>query len=162
MLECPDCEKAFRGARCPTCGWAPPAPPPLREAKPAYCALDGTTLERGFCHAGGGYPVTSACPFACPLCGQRLGWDGGCEACHGCTTGRREDWTFPGHRFELDAGHYVRDDSLPPGRRACTPAQNAAGLAAVQLILATANLPAAPAPPRLRLLQRAGLAQDAS
>jgi len=61
-----------------------------------------------------------------------LAWDGGCERCHGCTTGRREDWTFPGDRYELDKGHWQPVD-VP--RKACTPEQNAAGFAAIRAVL---------------------------
>jgi hypothetical protein len=28
--------------------------------------------------------------------------------CHGCTTGRREDWSYPGDRYELEKQHWVK------------------------------------------------------
>jgi hypothetical protein len=134
MPECPDCERSFRGPACPRCQWVAPAPAP-RPAR--LCPVDGARLQAdGFCPTGHGWPQGTPCPFACPLCRHPLGWDGGCLACFGCTTCRREDWTFPGHRYELEAHHWRRDDSLPPGRPACTPAETAAGLAQVRAILA--------------------------
>src|SRR3990167_3530598 len=68
------------------------------------CDCGAVLLGSGICSVTGGYPATSACPFACPICRGGLGWDGGCERCRGCTTGRREDWTFPGDCYELDKG----------------------------------------------------------
>jgi hypothetical protein len=96
------------------------------------CDCGALLLASGLGSATGGYPGTTACPLACPLCRGLLSWDGGCERCHGCTSGRREDWTFPGDRYELDTAHWQRVDGP---RRACTPEQNAAGFAAVRAIL---------------------------
>jgi hypothetical protein len=95
-------------------------------------------LASGICSATGGYPATASCPLACPICRGLLSWDGGCERCHGCATGRRTDWTFPGDRYELDTGHWQRVDGP---RAACTPEQNAAGFAAVGAILGPRAVP---------------------
>jgi len=86
----------------------------------------------GLCSATGGYPATSSCPLACPICRGPLGWDGGCERCHGCTSGQREDWAFPGDRYELDKGHWQKVDGP---RKACTPEENAAGFARLRAVL---------------------------
>jgi len=56
----------------------------------------------------------------CTLCRGPLDWDGGCNRCHGCTSGRREDWTFPGNKYELDKGHWHR---VCGPRKALTPAE---------------------------------------
>ena len=134
MPECPDCERDFDGRRC-TCGYTAPRPV-LADRKPRTCSVDGAVLEaNGYCHAGGGYPVTMSCPYACPHCGQFLDWDGGCSACHGAPSGRREDWSFPGVGHDLVAGHWRPDPARPVNRRACTDAENAAGLERVRAIL---------------------------
>ena len=65
-------------------------------------------------------------PYVCPLCRHPLTWEGGCESCHGTSTGRREEWTFPGDRYELEAGHFVK---VAGPRRAMTSAENTLGLA---------------------------------
>jgi len=62
-----------------------------------------------------------------------LDWDGGCIRCHGCTTGRREDWTFPGDKYEIQKGHWQRVADGP--RLACTPEENRAGFAKLYEIL---------------------------
>jgi len=69
---------------------------------------------------------------ACPHCRGPLDWDGGCNRCHGCTTGRKEDWTFPGDKYELQKGHWQRVEGP---RRACTPEENAAGFAKLYDVL---------------------------
>ena len=108
--------------------------PAITMAIPRACPEDGAILEsNGRCKTGRGFPATLRCPFACPLCRQPLDWDGGCQACHGCRTARREDWTFPGDRYELEGGHYRW--VAGKDRRACTPLENAAGLAEVRRIL---------------------------
>lgn len=92
------------------------------------CPADHTTLRGdGWCATGQGYPLEWPCPFACPMCRGPLSWDGGCERCHGCTTGERVDWTFPGDRYDThdddgqplgDGRHWVKIDGpravLPP------------------------------------------------
>lgn len=99
------------------------------------CREDGAILEaNGYCKRGRGFPATMQCPFVCPLCRHPLDWDGACMACHGCTTARREDWTFPGDRYELEDGHYRW--VAGKARRACTPEEKAIGLAEVRRILA--------------------------
>lgn len=165
MTECPDCERQFTGAACPRCGWKVPiTAAPRAPASAATCPVDGARLQAdGFCPVGSGYRVDMACPFVCPHCRRPLSWDGGCLSCFGTTTGKREDWTFPGHRYALlstcpncrtdfdgrqcptcahrapdSSGHWVRVAGLAPGRPACTDAENAAGIAAVQAALAAA------------------------
>lgn len=106
------------------------------------CLQCGTPLQSdGFCYQGNGYPylrrqrvqlvdqawevrtLVFPCPFACPVCRHPLEWDGRCEACHGCTTADRADWTFPGDRYDRwddagrsvgDASHWVRTDGPRP------------------------------------------------
>jgi hypothetical protein len=89
------------------------------------CRLCGGSLrDDGLCLRGGGYPMTMACPFVCPVCRQRMQWDGGCNACHGTPTVDRAAWTFVGDRYELEHGHYrlvARTETL----RVCTPDENA-------------------------------------
>ena len=63
--------------------------------------------------------------FVCPLCRGPLDRVGGCLRCYGCTTGRKEDWTFPG-----------ACDALPAGRPSCTPRENVAAMQIVQAVLA--------------------------
>ena len=76
--------------------------------------------------------MTMNCPFVCPLCRNPRMWSGGCFYCHGTSTGRREDWAFPGDRYELDGGHFVK---VCGPRRACSVEENAAGFAALRVIL---------------------------
>lgn len=111
------------------------------------CPFDGTRLEtsgpdRGFCERGGGYPVSLNCAFACPLCGQSLGWAGGCHHCHGTRTGQREDWTFPGDGYYThtetgapigDGLHYVKQQGP---RVAASMAENVRGAKAIGRIMA--------------------------
>ena len=107
------------------------------------CYHDAAMLTpEGFCPAGGGFPYlryvsrasekghplkpavqANPCPFVCPLCRHPLEWDGRCEACHGCTTAKREDWTFPGDRYERhddtgqplgDGSHWIKVDGPRP------------------------------------------------
>jgi hypothetical protein len=91
----------------------------------------------GWCPIGDAYATNAPCPFVCPICRGPLNWTGGCNACHGCTTGDRADWTFPGDRYERDKknpGHYVQ--VLKAGRAACTPRENIAAMQIVQAVLA--------------------------
>jgi len=132
MPECPNCSRMFKGKGCKLCGWQVPAETAPTRPPRTLCDCGASLLASGLCSAAGGYPATSSCPLACPICRGPLAWDGGCERCHGCTTGRREDWTFPGDRYELDKGHWQRVDGP---RKACTPAQNAAGFAQLRAAL---------------------------
>ncbi len=119
-------------------------------AVPRECPADGAILEaNGLCPRGRGFPATMRCPFVCPLCRQPLDWDGGCPACHGCTSALRQDWSFPGDRYELEDGHYRW--VAKGGRRACTPEENAEGLARVRAILAGG---AKAKPPVVRLIRQ--------
>jgi len=97
----------------------------------SLCPHDGSTLDaHGFCWRAGGYPslrwyweptgnrgrggwetAATRCPFACPACGGRLDWDGGCTSCVG--TGRtpprdedRDAWRYPGEYYALRGGHW--------------------------------------------------------
>ena len=102
---------------CEGCGDGRPVRrPPEAEAPaggmPTVCALDGAPLDAsGWCREGGGWPLTLRCPFFCPVCRARLGWDGGCLRCFGTVTpADRETWQFPGDEYQLDEAtrHYVR------------------------------------------------------
>ena len=137
VWTCPCGALNGRGDRaCGACGESRAGHVPLEPEAPRSrrltCDCGASLLASGLCSATGGYPATSSCPLACPICRGPLAWDGGCERCHGCTTGRREDWAFPGDRYELDKGHWQRVDGP---RKACTPEQNAAGFAAIRTIL---------------------------
>ncbi len=137
MPECPDCERGFIGDACPRCGWKAPASGKPASKMPSVCPADGARLQAdGWCPTGNGYLAHMSCPFVCPICRQPLSWDGGCEHCHGCTTGAREDWTFPGDRYELEAGHWRKILAGP--RRACTQEENAAGARTLGVLLAAA------------------------
>lgn len=75
---------------------------------PLVCPVDAAALDyRGFCELGRGYPEGMRCPFVCPLCRKRLSWSGACLTCFGTSTGRREDWSIPGDRYELQGRHWV-------------------------------------------------------
>lgn len=117
MLECPDCDVRLKRGLCPKCGWSPPVEEaPGMAFVPAMraCWVEGARREEdGFCSTGNGYPRGMRCPFACPLCRHPLTWDGACFACHGTTTGQRENWTFPGDCYELVKQHWVKTDSGP-------------------------------------------------
>lgn len=154
---CPTCDKPRKRAFCSACGTSAPSSalviaPSDRMAGPVptapkRCRFDNTELmPDGFCLTGGGYPLGRTCPLVCPLCRGPLDWSGGCEQCHGCTTARREDWTFPGDRYDCfddegaaigDGQHWVKTDGPRP---AVTAAQNAAGLRAVRHILAKSTI----------------------
>lgn len=112
------------------------------------CDCESALTPEGVCVASGGYPNRTGLlvwaneerkarvpRFACPICRGSLDWAGGCERCHGCTTGRREDWTFPGPRYELEKGHWQK--VAEGGRKACTPAENAKHMAELWAILGT-------------------------
>lgn len=152
MARCPRCLVEV-GNECPDCGWRaaragsdkPVRMIPARE----HCDCGAALYASGLCAEAGGYPATAALTwwqdyehalpqvyrFTCPHCRGPLDWSGGCERCHGCTTGRRDDWAFPGDRYELEKGHWQCVASGP--RPACPPAANAAGLAEVRALLAT-------------------------
>lgn len=125
MPECPNCERQFRGRTCHICQWSAEGDHSTRPPR-SVCDCGARLLTSGTCAATGGYPATAACSIACPMCRGPLAWDGGCERCHGCLTGRREDWTFPGDRYELEAGHWRRTEGP---RRACSLEETAAGFA---------------------------------
>lgn len=143
---------------------------------PLCCPHDGATLtaER-FCARGRGYPyltyqavvledgdaavrlLATPCPFVCPLCRKPLAWDGRCDHCHGCTTGRRDDWTFPGDRYDLfdDKGEPLADRSESGGqhwiktqgpRAAVSPTENAENMRMLRRVLARIPDPPPTAP----------------
>ena len=70
--------------------------------KSGRCPHDQAPLATdGYCQRGSGYPLTVACPFACPYCRQPLEWSGACLHCHGSATPLlRDSWTYPGDRWE--------------------------------------------------------------
>lgn len=116
------------------------------EVERRTCACGGSLDARGFCGRGNGFPMVVRCPFVCPRCRYPLHWDGGCESCRGTSTARREDWAFPGDRYELEAGHYVKVAGGP--RSACSSVENLLGLADCVAALGDAPLvqPLAPLP----------------
>lgn len=137
---------------------------------PGRCPHDGAILDTsGVCHLGGGYGylayrevllddnktdvrlLARPCPFACPICREFLEWDGRCEKCHGCTSGSRDDWTFPGDRYDLfdDEGKPLPDGTKAGGqhwiktggpRKAVSASANAENLRLLQRVLANAPL----------------------
>jgi len=113
---------------CRDCGGPPPGEKPEAGALVVQCWLDRATLAPdGRCDLTGGYPVPKdgsplKCPFSCPHCRGGLSWDGGCARCFGAPSGKREDWTFPGDRYEVNQGHRVSVGGA--GRRACSPDEN--------------------------------------
>lgn len=120
---------------CEGCGMARPSravPSPAKE--PRRCWIDGGIREPdGFCQTGQGYPLGMRCPFVCPVCRYSLSWEGACFACFGTTMGRRrEDWAFPGARYELEAQHWRKTDEA--GRVACSVEENRAQLALLRLL----------------------------
>lgn len=70
--------------------------------KSGRCPHDQAPLAGdGYCQRGQGYPLTVACPFACPYCRQPLEWSGACLHCHGSATPLlRDSWSYPGDRWE--------------------------------------------------------------
>jgi hypothetical protein len=112
-----------------------------RGAEPAaqvFCLVHGVELRsNGWCGLGKAYASNAVCPFTCPICRGPLDWKGGCGRCHGCTTGEKADWTFPGDRYERDddnPGHF--EATLKAGRAACTPRENVGAMQLVQAVLA--------------------------
>lgn len=133
--------------QCEACGLAvPAASAALPTSTRMTCPVDRAAINRGFCMRGQGYPMTEVCPFSCPICRKPLQWSGACYECFGTTTGRREDWSFPGDHFELQEGHWVK--VAEGARRACTQAENKAGARDLLRALAgsalAAKVPAAP------------------
>lgn len=113
--------------RCEECGRAAaPRGKAEPEAPSRACDCGGMLDARGWCDRASGFTHLARCPYVCPLCRQPLTWEGGCGRCHGCTTGRREDWAFPGDRYEVTDGHYRK---VCGPRQACSPAENILGLA---------------------------------
>lgn len=107
------------------------------ETAPVFCLVHGAELRGAWCPVGQAYATNAACPFACPICRGPLDWKGGCERCHGCTSGNKADWTFPGDRYERDEenpGHYRL--AVKAGRASCTPRENVAAMQLVQAVLA--------------------------
>jgi len=114
-----------------------------RKAKAArgtvsICPADNALVKNGVCSRTGEFPMTERCPFACPICRKPLEWSGACHRCHGTTSGQREDWSFPGDRYELEGGHWVKTADGP--RRACTRGENQAGAREVLRVLSGAAL----------------------
>ncbi len=141
MPDCPDCGSFYGGRRC-ACGFAPPNPnTPSQDTGPLVCPIDGAILgDLGWCPKANGYPNTSPCPFVCPLCRSALDWTGGCGTCHGTSSGRREDWAFPGDGYYThdaegrpngDGRHYVKQQGPRPGVGKAINAQSANEIARI-------------------------------
>lgn len=106
---------------------------------------EGVSLAAdGYCPVAGGYPLGVLRAESCPYCRAALEWDGGCLRCHGCGTGERRDWTFPGSRFDRfddqgqpigDGQHWVLTDATTD-RAAVSPEDASTRMAAIQRILA--------------------------
>lgn len=108
-------------AECEGCGAARPEASSGSGVQARRCPIDLAPLgAMGWCERGQGYPAGMACPFACPLCRHALTWDGRCFDCHGTLTGKREDWTIPGDRYELVGGHWRKVEGGP---QACLSAE---------------------------------------
>lgn len=136
--DCPDCEVKLVKGRCPSCGWQGRSGDDAPKI-PSLCPADGGRLQAdGWCETGQGYLAHMSCPFACPICRHPLGWSGECHACHGTTTAKREDWTFPGDRYELAGGHWQH--VLTGERKACSMAENVIEARKVTAILAKSTL----------------------
>ena len=107
-------------------------------AGPVFCIHHGVELRAdGWCDTGQAYATNAVCPFACPICRGPLDWKGVCGKCHGCTTGNKVDWTFPGDRYERDErnpGHFML--TLKAGRVSSTPRENAGAAQIMQAVLA--------------------------
>ena len=109
---------------------------------------DGVALgPDGYCPVATGYPLGVLRQDACPYCRATLEWDGGCLRCHGCGTGERRDWTFPGERYDRfddhgrplgDGQHWILTDATRD-RPASSGLENSTRLAAIQRILAGAS-----------------------
>ena len=107
-------------------------------ARRERCDCGSALLASGICADTGGYPLSSRCPFICPYCRGELEWSGACPRCYGCTTGRREDWTFPGKEYRPDKGHW--QETGPANRKACSPEENAEAARMVLAILSRSSL----------------------
>jgi len=145
-------KNAGRAQFCPACGERRPelSSPgqPAQRKRGTVCPYDGAVLrDDGFCPDGDGYPYGLPCPFVCPVCRQRLEWAGGCRACHGALHGSREEWKFPGDRYDLfdDAGQPLGDGQhwrlVRPGPApAISVEENKEVLTIVQRMLARGQL----------------------
>ncbi|MDZ4342194.1 MAG: hypothetical protein U1E51_07110 [Candidatus Binatia bacterium] len=95
------------------------------------CPEDGDQLRLdGYCSRGGGFPFLEygwffhdedhkergkwklaprTCLFVCEVCSEKLGWNGGCTACHGSTHQTdRSAWQFTGDYYAREGGHRVK------------------------------------------------------
>ena len=143
---CPSCEAKNkpRAVECENCGTERPSAATPKGQLPAACWYDGGRLDaQGFCPAGRGFPVGIRCPFFCSVCGHRLDWSGACATCCGSRTASDRATGPFGARYEThdamgrpvgDGQHWVK--AAEAASRACTPADNRAGFAEVQRILA--------------------------
>lgn len=122
--ECKAVNKS-RDTICSRCGLERAKKTAPAATKLLRCPADGAAIRDGVCVRTGLFPMTEKCPFACPICRKPLEWSGACYQCHGTTSGKREDWEFPGDRYELEDAHWIMCEAGP--RRACTPAENQAG-----------------------------------
>lgn len=120
-------------SRCGNCGRQSDSVMVPSSSIVRHCPYDGGELmASGLCLRRGGFPLGQRCGFVCPLCRGSLDWSGGCDRCHGTTTGRREDWAFPGDRYDCyddfgkpigDGVHWVKTDGP---RQACSVQENKA------------------------------------
>jgi len=83
-----------------------------KAAGPKKCPIQGCggyLDDIGLCQDGFGFPITTSCPFVCPMCGANLDWSGGCMSCKGATAPEdRLTWTFPGNEYEVQHAHWVK------------------------------------------------------
>ncbi len=136
--ECRSLNKS-RDSVCYQCGLErAPKKAALAPGKLTICPADRAPIRDGVCSRTGWFPMTESCPFSCPICRKPLEWCGACYSCHGTTSGKREDWEFPGDRYELEDGHWIK--VLDGPRRACTPAENQAGARELLRVLSGAPM----------------------
>ena len=123
----------------------PPAPKALTHCPYHDPPCELEPREFGlWCPQGQGYPLFIERHEACPVCRRNLEWDGGCRACHGAASGLRDDWCFPGQRYDRyddtgqprgDGQHWVKSFGAP-GRACLTKEDWTTGLAAVHRVFA--------------------------
>jgi hypothetical protein len=105
----------------------------LAPKEPPTCPVHHVELEQGhgpagsraWCPTARAFSQYVRCPFVCEFCRLTLDWDGGCSHCHGCMTGARKDWTFPGDRYEYDGTGHRRLTVRREDLRVSTQEENA-------------------------------------
>ena len=133
---------------------APEAPAQEPPKEPPQCPIhfvelvqgDGPPGSRAWCPTARRFSQFARCPFVCDFCRQALDWDGGCSHCHGCSSGARKDWSFPGDRYEYDGTGHKRLTVRREDLRVCTQEENAENMRLLRGALA--RIGAGPEPDR--------------